>query len=526
MTARSFWAGLSKRAAMRQKLFKATKHPFSSVLFLLNARRLCLSGLLERQSGTAIKYDSWRWSPGSALDQHRGFVIRCVTPIAFGLGLALLPFSGRLYAEPTGNGVQAVPARPAEAPAIATERKLVSAGNGERETHQDKGITILQLGDSHTADDYFTGEVRRRLQARYGNGGPGYFVAGCPHPAIHHSIIKASCTTGWTYASILKKQPLTPFSLSGFAASATTTGESISISGTTAMPYDRIEIDTRTGPGRGEIEVSIDNVVRLRQSLVAETEAPLTLSINSPALTGSTRRLIRRLRDLSIKVTEGGLIDVGGVGIFDRSVGVSVSNVGFSGATVGIFDKFDAGVLESELKRLAPDIVILSFGTTEGFHDDIDLDEYRARYLRTLGRIRAALPAAKLVMILPSDAQRLPSGCAAEAAQAICDPQMSETEVRDSDRVCVWKKPPKLDPIRETERDIAQQEKITVWDWSMLMPKSCGAHIWARGRHLMTGDHVHFTPIGYKTSADEFMKVLLPLVDDVRKNKAAAPSRN
>ncbi len=44
-----------------------------------------------------------------------------------------------------------------------------------RPAHQGKrGLVILQIGDSHTSADFLTGELRRRLQARYGRGGPGY----------------------------------------------------------------------------------------------------------------------------------------------------------------------------------------------------------------------------------------------------------------------------------------------------------------------------------------------------------------
>ena len=41
-------------------------------------------------------------------------------------------------------------------------------------TQGQRGLVILQIGDSHTAADYFTGELRQKLQARYGNGGVGY----------------------------------------------------------------------------------------------------------------------------------------------------------------------------------------------------------------------------------------------------------------------------------------------------------------------------------------------------------------
>src|SRR5215469_17361924 len=63
-------------------------------------------------------------------------------------------------------------------------------------------LSILQIGDSHTAADYFTGEVRRILQARYGNGGPGYLPFGKPHPGIRHTDITSTLSAGWTYSAL------------------------------------------------------------------------------------------------------------------------------------------------------------------------------------------------------------------------------------------------------------------------------------------------------------------------------------
>ncbi len=58
------------------------------------------------------------------------------------------------------------------------------------------GLTILQIGDSHTAADYFTGEIRRLLQRRFGNGGPGYLEIGRPHPGVRSAIVNVAVSPG------------------------------------------------------------------------------------------------------------------------------------------------------------------------------------------------------------------------------------------------------------------------------------------------------------------------------------------
>ncbi|HRH78532.1 MAG TPA: hypothetical protein PK129_14390, partial [Cellvibrionaceae bacterium] len=41
-----------------------------------------------------------------------------------------------------------------------------------------QALRIMQIGDSHTAGDYFTGQLRNRLHARYGDAGVGWIPPG------------------------------------------------------------------------------------------------------------------------------------------------------------------------------------------------------------------------------------------------------------------------------------------------------------------------------------------------------------
>ena len=65
-----------------------------------------------------------------------------------------------------------------------------------------RGLVILQIGDSHTSADFFSGQVRRLLQQRYGDGGVGYLTAGKPHIGVRSSTMKVAISPGWTYHAI------------------------------------------------------------------------------------------------------------------------------------------------------------------------------------------------------------------------------------------------------------------------------------------------------------------------------------
>jgi hypothetical protein len=85
-------------------------------------------------------------------------------------------------------------------PGGASERRFRNGiGDAGPDSPGGRGLVILQLGDSHTAADFMTGELRKRLQARYGNGGAGYVTAGRPHIGVRTSALKVGISPGWTY---------------------------------------------------------------------------------------------------------------------------------------------------------------------------------------------------------------------------------------------------------------------------------------------------------------------------------------
>src|SRR5262249_58432598 len=83
-------------------------------------------------------------------------------------------------------------------PVIVTPRPGSAAGGPAKR----RGLVILQIGDSHTSADFLTGELRRRLQVRYGRGGPGYITAGKPHIGVRSPSLQISVSSGWSYRSL------------------------------------------------------------------------------------------------------------------------------------------------------------------------------------------------------------------------------------------------------------------------------------------------------------------------------------
>ena len=344
-------------------------------------------------------------------------------------------------------------------------------------------LRILQIGDSHTAADYFTGEVRRLLQARFGDGGVGYMEAGRPHAGVRHSAIGIEASSGWTYTALQKTSDKDGFYLSGYNAQAARAGETLTFRSEKGVQWDVMEIEVLVGPNHGAIEVRTDGVPVATHQLKSDRKERMVLR------TSANGRPIN-LHQLTIKTLNDSPVSIASVALFNSQTGLSFSKVGYPGATVDILNKLDDRVFTDELRRINPHMVVLAFGTNEGFNDNLNLVTYANNYLNVVQKIRQTLPDAKVVVVAPPAASR----------GGPCN------------------SPPNLERVRARLIELAQDEKLQVWDWSSIMPSSCGAQAWASANpKLMASDHVHLTRAGYELSAKHFAKFLEPIVTEMRK---------
>lgn len=393
-----------------------------------------------------------------------------------------------------------------------------------------RAITILQIGDSHTAADFFSGQLRRLLQAEFGDGGAGYIAPGKPRAGVRSSAMKIEASSGWSYSWLqTPKNNPAQFSLSGYEAVASAEGETLTYSSEEPVAWDLIEVETTAMPGGGSFTVSLDGKVETEHKLDAPSTDRVVFQLTPE------HALVDRLREIRITTTSAAPVKITGVNVRNRSSGVSLSAIGFPGATVDILNRFENWAFQAEMKRLSPDIVVLAFGTNEGFNDSLEGSAYLASYRKALKRIRRAAPAAKIVLVAPPNANRLPPGCKAHAAKAIClgpsrdgDPPVTGTiSGSESERAknCVWRAPPKLEEVRAIQRRLATEQKLTYWNWADLMSPDCGAHEWAKADpQLMADDHVHLTIAGYKHSAEQLLPVLRSVLGQIQERRDALPN--
>ena len=127
-----------------------------------------------------------------------------------------------------------------------------------------------------------------------------------------------------------------------------------------------------------------------------------------------------------------------------------------------------------------PDLVILAYGTNEGFDELLDPRAYEALLRAQIERVREASPGTVILILGAPEAMRGDGGgrCAGDADHR-------------------WKAPDTLSVVRDVQHRVAASMGVAFWDWRGRMGGDCSAHALTLGETpLMRGDHVHFTGPG------------------------------
>jgi len=372
------------------------------------------------------------------------------------------------------------------------------------EQHDGAPVYILQLGDSHTAGDYFPGVLRTDFQQRFGDAGRGMMQPGIPFRGIRQSEIHLVQSGRWVYHNSFSHPEEGPYGITGFTAESRSAGATISIEALDSEGFDRVEVGYLRQPKGGALDIEVDGKT-LRRIATAGSEHFQRVSLAAPK--GSHVLLLRAADKRPVRILSWS--------IERHAPGVVVAGFGVSGAAIGLVQRWTPEIVTDEIRHLNPALIILAYGTNEGFLDDFDEGKYRDTAAATLDFIRRAAPNASILLLGPPDGQHLvPAACynrQGSGAEATC--------VRGSSggNGCSWVTPRPLATVREIERREAARVGAAFWDWAAIMGGECAMHQWGLlDPPLGRADHVHLSAAGYAKSADELFQELMQAYDAYR----------
>lgn len=372
----------------------------------------------------------------------------------------------------------------------------------------DAPITILQIGDSHTAGDYLSGEMRRLLQERFGGAGRGILPPGIPDKYYRPDLVKVTESAGWERVRANDDAPGAHVGIANLAQRAVGADQHMSVTALEEAGFDRGFVEVS---GEGVVQIGVDDRLARR----FDVAQPLASAGSANWIEFDVPKHSHALTVTSV----GGGMSVLSWGIERRAPGILYSNLGTIGATAGIIDRWDETIVGTELQRLDPALIVVAFGTNEAFGKPSDLGDYRDRFVQRVAMLARAAPDAAILILGPPDANRRyprnargAGGCTTRQTAAA---PLAATPKKGRDRGWMWATPPQLDEVRQFERAAATSHGWYFFDWSAAMGGACSAHRWAVAPEPLVGpDHVHQTIAGYRRSASY-------LFDDIMAGYAA-----
>jgi lysophospholipase L1-like esterase len=328
-------------------------------------------------------------------------------------------------------------------------------------------VRILQFGDSHTAADVMTGELRTLFQGQFGNGGSGFVYAGRPWRGYRRFDVNIGTATGWVTDNSNRWGSDGLYGLGGVTVTARRTGARMSL----GVECRRLEVLYLKQPDGGDFEV-LDQGQTLGRVSTAGDFGPGYFDISVEP--GPHRFEIRTLNRRSVRL-------IGWV--TEKGQGVTYETLGINGAQASVFMKWDDALLESNLARRDPALVVLAYGTNEAGMRDWDTTAYRDLYLDVIHRIRNAVPASSILVVGPPD-----------------------REYRS--RTSGWTPFNRLDDVIGAQREAALESGCAFWDLRARMGGKGAMAQWVTAG-LAQNDHVHFTAPGYKLIAGALFEEIM-----------------
>ena len=238
------------------------------------------------------------------------------------------------------------------------------------------------------------------------------------------------------------------------------------VAGDDSEGFDTVEIGYYRRPDGGTIDVTVDG----------KPVGEIATRGDSYALARKAFRLAAAGRRLELRPHGDGSVDVADWAVYRNSRGVVLTSHGFSGAQVGIMERWKSTTVASQLRELDPSLILLAFGTNEGYAPKSRLQDYESRCRRASGPCKRAAPNASIVLVGRPRRQPHPQILRRQRRQHDRTPCVPLSEPREvagydallsrSDRsLCRWHTPGSYDLVRAAHSAVAPRAGVYFWDW-------------------------------------------------------------
>lgn len=378
----------------------------------------------------------------------------------------------------------------------------------------DRPVHIVQIGDSHTAGDAITGALRDALQARLGNGGRGLMPAGRPHPGVRLRGVSVTMSGAWNARGLFGSgaaEPWPPRGITGYTLTSNSPGAALSM--VADSEFTAFGLCVAAGPAGPRLSLTIGSETQ-EIDFTNESEGP------------QCRRFTGTASSVRLELVSGEAIITGWW--LERPKGVIVSNLGVPGSQLQFLGRADDATIAAQFQVLPPDLVILAFGTNEGFAPFFDATRLESQIREQVARIRRLAGPVPILLIGPPDAASRNTELRGNAPGDVpdCNRAIQATPGRlpvQGLDIPLWTdeggtlapdpvtlsgpmprpvrrglplfNPPALAAVSAVERRVAAELGLAFWDWRMRQGGACAAVRWMQAG-LIGPDFIHYSAAG------------------------------
>jgi lysophospholipase L1-like esterase len=257
---------------------------------------------------------------------------------------------------------------------------------------------ICHYGDSPITNDGITSTVRRLLQQRFGDAGHGFILLDKPWSWYGHVGVTHDASRGWQSDPMFIAKGEHYYGLGGVSFTAdgadVTASFGTAADGDTGRSVAAFDIYYLARPGGGDFETEVDGQADARISTASET---ITSGFHRVSVDEGAHQL-------TIRTVGNGPVQLFGVVLESSRAGVEYDSLGVNGAFIGLLAHYlDADHWAEQLRHRRPDLVIIGYGANESQFERLPMDQYEQDTKEVIRRIRAAVPAASIMLVGPMD---------------------------------------------------------------------------------------------------------------------------
>lgn len=337
---------------------------------------------------------------------------------------------------------------------------------------------VVWWGASHTAPDRYVGHVRRALQERFGDAGPGFVLPVRPFSGYDTSTARIAWHGAWRTLRGDRMAEGDAYGFAGFAVESLMAGATGSLDTRGAQwgarPVGRYDVAFLHQPNGGRFEVRIDD----RAVAVVDTVGELGAGHARFTVPDAAHRI-------EVRVLDDAPVRIFGIAMERDAAGVLVDTVGIPGSRARSHLRWDDAIYRAEVQHRRPDLVVLAYGTNESEDITVPLHRYEADLGRVVHRLQRVAPQSSCLLIGPSD---------------------RPLHTAD-DR---WVERPLSAGVIAVQRRVARASGCGFFDLSAFMGGTMSMMRWVDHQPpFAQPDHIHFTPAGHARLAEVLTAALL-----------------